>query len=247
MGLLQKRRGARNSPGTVPENQETASTGSRMPASEVTPEVPASAAGTSAGYDTCMLQALMDMLSDPVYFKDRNSRFILINRALARGVYSISSPEKAIGRTDFDFFPLEQARLFFQDEQKILATGEPLMQHEERETLPDGREVWFLTSKYPLIKDGKVVGTWGFSRDIKTLRRTEEELKASEAKLRQAEKMEAFGQLAGGVAHDFNNMLQVIMGAAQLLDQKLMVGNTDVKRHIDMLIDTSKRAADLTP
>lgn len=199
-----------------------------------------------AGNVPLFLQEILDNLPDPVYFKDRNSRFILVNRALAQRVYSINGPEKAMGRTDFDFCPREQARRFFEDEQRIMETGEPLLQVEERQTLPDGREAWFLTSKFPLKEDGKAVGTWGFSRDITAQKNAEEDLKASEERLHQAQKMEAFGQLAGGIAHDFNNMLGVIIGAAQLLEQKLTDSNTDCKRHIDMLIDTVKRAADLT-
>jgi CheY-like chemotaxis protein len=58
--------------------------------------------------------------------------------------------------------------------------------------------------------------------------------------------MEAFGQLAGGIAHDFNNMLGVIMGSAQLAQGQLDDTQPLMKRYVNMVIDSSKRAADLT-
>ncbi len=71
------------------------------------------------------------------------------------------------------------------------------------------------------------------------------ERKSIEERLRHSQKMDAIGQLAGGVAHDFNNMLGGIMGAAELLKRSSNLGEKE-KRYIDMLINSSERAADLT-
>ena len=104
-----------------------------------------------------------------------------------------------------------------------------------------------MTSKFPL-KDsrGEIIGTWGISKDITDHKRTEDELKSAEDQLRHSQKMEAFGQLAGGIAHDFNNMINVILGAAQLMELDLKDQDSDAKRRVDMVIDASKRAAELT-
>jgi DNA-directed RNA polymerase specialized sigma24 family protein len=116
--------------------------------------------------DIFLFEMVMDELPQTVYFKDRDSRFTHINR-YAAAHYGIGNPALAVGRTDFDFFTDEHAIQALRDEQEIIRTGQPLVSIEEQETLPDGkhRRVW--TTKLPLHdRGGKIVGTFGLSRDI---------------------------------------------------------------------------------
>ncbi|MGB6172672.1 MAG: CHASE3 domain-containing protein [Xanthobacteraceae bacterium] len=69
---------------------------------------------------------------------------------------------------------------------------------------------------------------------------------AAESQLRQAQKMEALGQLTGGIAHDFNNMLGVIMGALDLVKRRIAKGDYGVERFLDAATIASERAATLT-
>jgi PAS domain S-box-containing protein len=127
-----------------------------------------------------LLQALMDTIPDTIYFKDEKSRFIRVNQAQAAH-FGLDDPAQVLGRTDFDFFPEEFARKSFEDEQSILRTGVPLVNSEEREANPDGLDTWFLTTKMPLLdKEGKIIGTFGISRDVSERKQAEEALLASE-------------------------------------------------------------------
>jgi PAS domain S-box-containing protein len=78
-----------------------------------------------------------------------------------------ASPLEGVGLTDFDLFPDELARLKFADEQRVMETGEPMIGREERDRTPDGRIRWLSSSKMPLRdRQGRIVGTFGISRDI---------------------------------------------------------------------------------
>jgi two-component system, sensor histidine kinase and response regulator len=119
------------------------------------------------------LKALMDNSFDYIYFKDRQSRFLKTSRAHAK-LFGLD-PTQVVGKTDFDFFSPEHARAAFDDEQRIIQTGEPAVDLEERETWPDRTDTWVTTTKLPL-KDatGRIIGTFGISRDITQRRQIEE-------------------------------------------------------------------------
>lgn len=123
-----------------------------------------------------LLHAFLEHVPDGVYFKDRESRFVRISRALALR-FGMNDPSEAVGKTDFDVFGSEHAQQAFEDEQTIIRTGEAVIEKEEREIWPDGRETWVLTTKLPLTDDkGTIIGTMGISRDITDRKRVELEL-----------------------------------------------------------------------
>ena len=113
-----------------------------------------------------LLDTLMDLIPDQIYFKDAKSRFVRVSRALAAR-WGLEDPRSAIGKTDFDFFAEEHAQKAFADEQRLLQTGEELVGIEELETWQDGRQAWVSTTKVPLRdRGGRIVGLFGISRDI---------------------------------------------------------------------------------
>ncbi|MBI1916012.1 MAG: PAS domain-containing protein [Planctomycetes bacterium] len=123
-----------------------------------------------------LLHTLLDNLPDCIYFKDRESRFLRINRALALH-FGLTDPAEAVGKTDFDFFTDEHARQAFADEQELMRTGRPVIGLEEKETWPDGHETWVSTTKMPLRdNEGRICGSFGISRDITEKKRTESAL-----------------------------------------------------------------------
>jgi diguanylate cyclase (GGDEF)-like protein/PAS domain S-box-containing protein len=126
-----------------------------------------------------LLSALMEHFPGNVYFKDEESRFLRVNRAMAR-YCGLADPAAALGKTDHDVFTSEHADQASADEKRIIETGQALTL-EERETWPDGRETWVRTSKAPLLdRDGAVRGTFGISMDISEKKRAEQALRASE-------------------------------------------------------------------
>ncbi len=127
-------------------------------------------------WERFLLEALMNNVPDHVYFKDRDSRFIRINKAHAR-LFGQNDPAQALGKTDFDFFTEEHARQAYEDEQAIMRTGQPVSK-EERETWPDRNDTWVYTTKMPLRdKEGNIIGTFGTSRDITERKQAEAEIK----------------------------------------------------------------------
>jgi len=122
-----------------------------------------------------LINALMNNLTDHVYFKDIESKFIRINRAHAKS-FGLDDPEKIIGKSDFDFFTREAAQKAFEDELAILKTGQPIIK-EEKLTRKDSSDAWFSVIKMPLRdNDGNITGTFGISRDITDQKNHEEQL-----------------------------------------------------------------------
>jgi diguanylate cyclase (GGDEF)-like protein/PAS domain S-box-containing protein len=142
--------------------------------------------------EVALLEALMDNTTDHIYFKDIQSRFLMIGSAQATR-FGLNDPADAIGKTDFDFFTAEHAQAAFNDEQKILKTGLPIVDLEEKETWPDGSETWVSTTKLcRLDAAGQVIGTVGISRDITKRKLAEEALRSATDRLNLATR-------AGGV------------------------------------------------
>ena len=147
--------------------------------------------------ERAFLAALMDNMPDRIYFKDLDSQFVMINRALA-AAFGLTDPADAIGRTDADFFAAEHARAAYEDEQRLITTGEPIINKEEKETWPDRSASWVSTTKLPLRdRDGHVVGSFGISRDITARKQAEEALQRArdELEMRVQERTAELGRL----------------------------------------------------
>ena len=135
-------------------------------------------------YERYLFTMLMDNIPDHIYFKDKESRFIRLNKAMLRRS-GFNDLTDAIGKTDFDVFNDEHAQKAFQDEQTIIRTGEPIIDCEEKETWPDESVTWFSTTKVPLRDNaGQIIGTFGVSRDITENKLAQEGIRESEERFR---------------------------------------------------------------
>ncbi len=124
--------------------------------------------------ERALLRTLIDNLPDYVYIKDRQSRFVVNNKAHIRVVGGCSQ-EDLVGKTDFDFFPPEFARQYFQSEQELMARDQPVIDLEE-EVIDQttGEHQWVSTTKVPLHDEsGAVIGFVGVTRNITALKQAE--------------------------------------------------------------------------
>ncbi|ESQ87211.1 hypothetical protein ABAC460_20790 [Asticcacaulis sp. AC460] len=149
-------------------------------------------------------------------------------------------PAEAIGRSFSDYMwpedlPAARERL------AQAATLPDRVDIETRFVHVDGTPRWL---SWRSTTEGDTI--YGYGRDITAEKQQAEALRQTEDALRQAQKMEAVGQLTGGIAHDFNNMLAVITGSLDLLNRRLGDADPRAKRQVDAAAEAARRAAALT-
>ncbi len=161
-----------------------------------------------------LLHQLMDNLPDHIYFKDRDSRFTLVNRAHVKG-FGCSDASQLIGKTDFDFFTSEHGQPAWDDEQDLVHERKAVVSKEEKETWVDGRESWVLTTKLP-FRDaaGRIVGTFGVSRDITDRKRIEQELSAAKKTAEDASR--AKSEFLANMSHEIRTPMNGVLGMSEL-------------------------------
>jgi PAS domain S-box-containing protein len=132
-----------------------------------------------------ILDTFMETVPDRIYFKDLNSRYTKANKAHANKL-GLSDPAQEVGKTDFDFYPEEVAQRTRNDEQQIIRTGNSLINKEVYEIETDGNVRWSLVTKMPLRDEHEtIVGTFGISRDITTLKQTQAALEQAYTEVEQ--------------------------------------------------------------
>jgi len=120
---------------------------------------------------------LLASTQDRVFFKDLDSRFLLVSQGFLEQLAPGLSLDDLLGKTDFDIFSAEHAQEAYKDEQQIIRSGEPISAKVERETYHDRPDAWVATTKRPLRDGaGRIVGTFGFSRDVTEQTRAKEAL-----------------------------------------------------------------------
>ena len=135
-------------------------------------------------YERDLLRTLLDNSPDYIYFKDTQSRFVKCSKTHAR-FFGVESPDKLAGKTDFDYYTEAEARPRYEDEQKIIHTGQTVIDKEEREERKTGEVRWVSSTKMPWFDNtGKIIGIIGISRDITGRKEAEEKAAQSQERFK---------------------------------------------------------------
>jgi PAS domain S-box-containing protein len=125
------------------------------------------------------LRTLIDNLPDLIFIKNADCRFLTVNRLLVQ-MYGCQHESELTGKSDYDFRPKELADIYHEDDQRVIRTGQAMVNREETFRTDDGRQRWVLTTKVPIKSpDGRPAGLVGIARDITNRKLAEQELQAA--------------------------------------------------------------------
>jgi PAS domain S-box-containing protein len=190
-------------------------------------------AEAALSYERDLLNTLMNNLPDSIYFKDLESRFVRVSKSKLESTFAyclarhrvgqagngtadlpehLSSVERFAlylqGKTDADFYNEEDARALREEEREIIRSGAPIISKVEKTRLQDGQLAWFMSTKMPWRdKDGKIIGTFGTSKDITVIKEIEQKLQT------QLERVKLLDQTtrAIGERQDLRSIYQVVI------------------------------------
>lgn len=194
-----------------------------------------------------LLATLMESSPDSIFFKDLKSRLVKVSRsevhnllrlsisryraahpdtgeeALPPHLASVEEFEKyVIGKTDADIYGQDRASEFSHDEEEIIRTGKPILEKSEKTVHPDGRVVWYLTTKGPWRdRNGTLIGTFGTSKNISELKEAERKIEEVQAQLLTTARLAGMAEIATNVLHNVGNVLNSVNVSAELIGSQL--------------------------
>jgi len=182
------------------------------------------------------IEAMIDSSTDLIFLKDRQFRYVFVNRA-HEPVFGTEIMD-IIGKTDFDFMPHDVAENFQKSDLAALTKGYSSSEIEI------GNRFYHVVKQRVMDSNRQDIGITAVIRDTTDIIREKTEKKELEKKLRQSQKLEAIGTLAGGISHDFNNILTAILGYTEIAIEE--VGSeSGVSNFLDEVYSAGMRARDL--
>jgi two-component system, sensor histidine kinase and response regulator len=166
-------------------------------------------------YERDLLRSLLENIPDRIFFKDVASRFIRCSQSMAARL-GVAQASDVVGKTDFDFHLPEAAKSYYEEEQRIVLTGKPLIGKLQPGVDAEGKESWATVTKVPIHnRHGSITGIVGISRDITKLKQAETALEqARDAALEHARLKSEF---LANMSHEIRTPMNAIVGMADLL------------------------------
>jgi len=183
------------------------------------------------------LDAILNNAPVEIYLKDREGRYLRINKEFER-IFGVQN-EDLIGLLPGDVHDPELAASTRNHDLHVLASGSVERREEQAQLVSDQQLHTLLTIKFPVFADdGRIDGLGAIVTDITDRRQAEEAI-------RRVQKMQAMGELTGGIAHDFNNILGIIMGNLELI-RILAPDDKKLLSHLDAAYMGAVRGAEMT-
>lgn len=222
-------------------------------------------------YERELFQTLLDSVPDTIYFKDHESRFVRVSKSkvrrnlpAARSIYLSKLPPDApqdlppglrnedefaeyiIGKTDFETMEPSAAQAAWEEEQKILQTGNPLVGFLQRQLAMDGSQRWFLITKMPWYdKDGKMIGTFGTSSDVTALKEAEARLEEAHQRVIETSRLAGMAEVATDVLHNVGNVLNSVNVSGSLIIDRVKTSRlSNLAKVSQLLQENHNRLAD---
>ncbi len=191
-----------------------------------------------------MLQLVLNNIPQRVFWKDLELRYIGCNQSFADDA-GLNTALAIIGKSDYELIWRQSAEQYRRDDREVMESNRPKLDFEEPQELPDGTIRWLRSNKTPLHdRDGNVIGVLGTYEDVTERRRAEQQRDELQLKLDRAQRMESLGILAGGVAHDLNNMLGPMVGYPELI-LRTLPDDSPMRRQIEKISSAARNAADV--
>ncbi|MDQ3335211.1 MAG: ATP-binding protein [Myxococcota bacterium] len=168
-------------------------------------------------HQRAFLRQVIDLIPNMIFAKDRDGRYMLVNDAIA--TFYGTTVAELLGKRDEDFnVNAEQIAQFRRVDTEVLDTMREHVVDAEQATNARGEVRWMCTVKRPIVEpNGSANLVLGVATDITAARSAAEERLKLEASLRQVQKLESLGLLAGGIAHDLNNIMTPILITSSML------------------------------